>query len=95
MGYAPRIYKVFKISYIIFLRVDTTAGKLPNMRDNCTTFEDRAPGNQAKLDLLKMIWADLLTQALRRGFYGNVAIELAVQDGTIQHIRQRVERIDR
>jgi hypothetical protein len=79
----------------IFLRVDTPAAKLPNMQDNCTTSENRTTANQAKLDQLKMNWADLLTQAMRRGFYGNVAIELAVQDGTIQHIRQRMERIDR
>jgi len=60
------------------------------MQDNCTTSV-----NQARLEQLKMSWTDLLTQAMRRGFYGNVSIELGVQDGTIQHIRQRVERIDR
>ena len=87
-------FYVFKILYIIFLRVDTPAARLPNMQTNCTTSENTTSGNHAKLEQLKTGWADLLAQAMQRGFFGNVAIELAVQDGTIQHIRQRVERIE-
>jgi hypothetical protein len=87
--------EVFKILYIIVLRVDPRAAKLPDMQDNGTTSGSTTAGNRDKLAQLKNGWADLLTQAMQRGFYGNVAIELAVQDGTIQQIRQRVERIER
>ena len=40
-------------------------------------------------------WAELLAQAMQHGFHGIVAIELAVQDGTIQHIRHKLDRIER
>lgn len=39
--------------------------------------------------------AELLAEALRRGFFGTAAVELSVQDGTIQHIRRTVERIEK
>ena len=38
--------------------------------------------------------AEILAESLRRGFYGKAAIELAIQDGTIQHIRRLIERIE-
>ncbi|MGO8690910.1 MAG: hypothetical protein ACLQLG_14910 [Thermoguttaceae bacterium] len=38
---------------------------------------------------------ELLRESLRRGFFGTAAVELSVQDGTIQHIRRKVERIER
>ena len=31
----------------------------------------------------------------RRGFFGTAAVELSVQDGTIQHIRRMVERVEK
>ena len=31
----------------------------------------------------------------RRGFFGTAAVELSVQDGTIQHIRRKVERVEK
>ena len=70
------------------------------MQHNGATAENVTPpgptaANRQKLDLLNSRWANLLGQALQRGFYGSVAIELAVQDGTIQHVRQRLERIER
>jgi hypothetical protein len=34
----------------------------------------------------------LASLALRRGFYGTVAIEMILQDGTIQKVRSRIER---
>ena len=53
------------------------------------------PGNAQKVAQLQSILADLLAEALRRGFFGTATVELSVQDGTIQHIRRTVERIER
>lgn len=53
------------------------------------------PGNAKKVAQLEAALAEILVQALRRGFFGTAAVELSVQDGTIQHIRRRVERIER
>ena len=53
------------------------------------------PGNVTKLEQLQQAWAELLAEALRRGFFGTATLEVAVQDGTIQHIRRRVERIEK
>ncbi len=38
---------------------------------------------------------EILADVSQRGYYGTAGIELAVQDGTIQHIRRRTERIER
>jgi hypothetical protein len=51
--------------------------------------------NQTKLSQLESALAELLAESLRRGFHGKAAIELAIQDGTIQHIRRLVERIEK
>jgi hypothetical protein len=40
-------------------------------------------------------WRELLSAAQVRGFHGSVAIEAVVQDGTIQHIRRRFERLEK
>lgn len=36
---------------------------------------------------------ELLRATLVRGMHGTVALEVSIQDGTIQHVRERVERI--
>jgi hypothetical protein len=59
-----------------------------------TTLEN-TPINQAKLSQANSAWRAVVEQALQRGFHGLAAIELSVQDGTIQHIRRRVEQMDR
>lgn len=53
------------------------------------------PTNAKKVAQLQEAVAELLAEALRRGFFGTAAIELSVQDGTIQHIRRTVERIEK
>jgi hypothetical protein len=53
------------------------------------------PGNAKKVAQLQSIVAELLAESLRRGFFGTAAVELSVQDGTIQHIRRTVERIEK
>lgn len=40
-------------------------------------------------------WRELLAAAQVRGFHGTVAIEAAVQDGTIQHLRRRFDRLEK
>ena len=52
-------------------------------------------GNARKVAQLQTILAEMLAEALRRGFFGTASIELSVQDGTIQHTRHVVERIER
>jgi hypothetical protein len=51
--------------------------------------------NQAKTIRLRALLDELLRQALQRGFHGTATIEIAVQDGTIQNIRRRVEQMER
>ncbi len=53
------------------------------------------PGNAKKITQLEAALAEMLAEATRRGFFGIVALELSVQDGTIQHIRRKLERIER
>ena len=53
------------------------------------------PTNQRKVTQLREAMAAILLEILQRGFHGTAGIELSVQDGTIQHIRRRVERIER
>jgi len=55
----------------------------------------KTSGNAKKVAQLQTVMAEVLTEALRRGFFGTAAVELNVQDGTIQNIRRRVERIEK
>jgi hypothetical protein len=53
------------------------------------------PGNRDKVTQLEAVLAELLIEVLRRGFHGRAAIELAIQDGVIQHIRRTLERLEK
>jgi hypothetical protein len=53
------------------------------------------PVNETKVGQVEAALAQMLAESLRRGFHGKAAIELAIQDGTIQHIRRMVERIEK
>ncbi len=55
----------------------------------------RSQTNAAKVEQLQAALAELLAGALRRGFHGTAAVEVSIQDGTIQHIRRRLEQIER
>ncbi len=55
----------------------------------------KTPGNVKKVAQLEAALAELLAETLKRGFHGTASVELSVQDGTIQHIRRRMERIER
>lgn len=51
--------------------------------------------NRAKLELAARAWRLLLESALERGFNGTATLEIAVQGGTIQHVRRRLEQTER
>jgi hypothetical protein len=51
--------------------------------------------NAKKLAQLRAALAELLSEVLRRGYFGTATVELSIQDGTIQHIRRRLERIEK
>jgi len=53
------------------------------------------PPNEKKLRQLESSLAAILVQVLQRGFWGTVGVEVSVQDGTIQHVRSRMEQIVR
>ncbi len=38
---------------------------------------------------------EALDDAHQPGFYGTATVEVTLNDGTIQHIRRRLERLDR
>jgi hypothetical protein len=51
--------------------------------------------NQRKVNQLQATMQEMLLEALHRGFFGTVTFELGIQDGTIQHVRSAMERIER
>jgi hypothetical protein len=52
-------------------------------------------GNRNKVAQVEAALAALLAETLRRGFFGTIRLELAVQDGTIQNVRKVVEQVER
>ena len=54
-----------------------------------------SPTNRQKVAQLETALAELLREVLERGFHGTAGVEVSVQDGTIQHIRRRVERLEK
>lgn len=55
----------------------------------------QSPANQRKISQLRSAWGEILAEALQPGFHGSVAVEIGIQDGTIQHVRRKVEQIER
>lgn len=53
------------------------------------------PHNRQKVSQVEALLAEMLLEALKRGFHGRAALELAIQDGVIQHIRRTVERLEK
>lgn len=56
---------------------------------------NETPANQRKTAQLVASLKEMLGEALRPGFYGKVGVELSIQDGTIQQICRRMERVER
>jgi hypothetical protein len=63
--------------------------------DAMTSTLIQTPVNHEKIARAETAFGEILAEVLRRDFYGTAAIELSVQDGTIQHIRRKVERIEK
>lgn len=59
------------------------------------TQHKKPPANERMIAVLRKALAEILAEALERGFHGTAAIEMSVQDGTIQHIRRSLEKIER
>jgi hypothetical protein len=59
------------------------------------THDEQTSENRAKAARAGRILSQLLVEAMRPGFHGSITLELVVQGGTIQHIRSRVERLER
>ncbi|MCC6125820.1 MAG: hypothetical protein IT426_12710 [Pirellulales bacterium] len=53
------------------------------------------PNNAVRVEQLQKAWAEILAEVLRRGFYGTAEVEVNVQDGAIQHIRRKIERVEK
>lgn len=51
--------------------------------------------NRDKVVQLDAAWRALLAESLRQGFFGTISLEIGVQDGTIQHVRRRLERLEK
>jgi len=56
---------------------------------------EETPANAKKIRQLRQALSEILAKALQRGFFGIAGLEFNVQDGTIQEVRQRVERVER
>ena len=87
---SARETKILVLAHFRSLKTTLHLAKLPAM----TTLE-RTPVNQAKLAQAENAWRTTLTDTLRRGFYGSITVEVSVQDGTIQHIRRRIEQVEK
>lgn len=57
--------------------------------------QNLSPANAKKLTQFEALKARLFEQGLKRGFYGKIAFEVNIQDGTIQDIRRKVEQIEK
>jgi hypothetical protein len=51
--------------------------------------------NERMVVRLEQAVATMLGQVLQRGFHGTAGVEIAVQDGIIQHVRTKTDRLDR
>ena len=51
--------------------------------------------NQTKVRQAQAAWGQMLSEVLRRGYHGTIALEAVIQDGTIQHLRRRLEQIEK
>lgn len=63
------------------------------MTNNGTTRETAA--NRTRIRQAETVLAEMLDESLRRGFFGTARLELSIQDGTVQHVRRVIERIEK
>jgi hypothetical protein len=95
----PQIYLIifFYIKYPIgsVAQKQILNPKRPKHIVNAMMTHADTAGNAKKVAQLQTAWAELLAETLKRGFHGTARVEVSIQDGTIQHIRRRVERIEK
>lgn len=51
--------------------------------------------NRKKCQFAEQLLTELFQGCLRRGYFGTIGIEVTVQDGTIQSVRQKREQLHR
>lgn len=54
-----------------------------------------SPVNELKMTQAKIALTAIMAEALQRGFYGKVVLEINVQDGILQHIRRIIEQVEK
>lgn len=64
--------------------------RIKETKDSKTTIHNST--NCERVEKLKKVIHDVLEDALKRDFYGNVAIRFTVQDGIIQSIQYCTEK---
>lgn len=57
--------------------------------------DNNSPENARRLRQIQQSLGDALPQILQRGFHGRLELTVSIQDGTIQHISRKVEKIER
>ena len=55
----------------------------------------QTPTNRTKIAQLERALSSTFREVLQSGFFGTASIELNIQDGTIQYIRSKLERIEK
>jgi hypothetical protein len=53
------------------------------------------PANARKVAQAQAALMEILAEILQHGFFGSAAVEFSVQDGTIQHIRRKLDRMEK
>ena len=74
----------------LHLKIKNRSAKLKRMMT-----VKKPPANERRVARLRAIVAEVLVEVLERGFHGTAAVELTVQDGTIQRICRKVERVEK
>lgn len=67
--------------------------EIPKLHFMITT--SKSTSNQQKVLQLRDMLESILLEVLQRGFHGIAAVEVSVQDGTIQSLHRKVEQIHR
>ena len=85
---------------LVFFRADVLnsghlCDRLKRMMIANDNIHVRTPANDRRINSAERVLSEILVETTRRGFYGTAGVELSIQDGAIQTIRRRVERIEK
>lgn len=53
------------------------------------------PTNQRQLDTFRRTVSEMLAYVLAHGFYGAAGVEMTLQNGIIQNVLMRIERVEK